>query len=120
MATMTLQQQAYNRINQLSDEGLKIFLEWFEKTEKSNGFTMAEFTCNVSNDEEIEANSTDVLRAGEVAKVGESVKVVKTENVAAPAKRVFGSMADKFTFISPDFDTCFDDDPAACGLEELV
>ena len=37
-----------------------------------------------------------------------------------PIKRTFGTMADDITFIAPDFDSCFDDDPAIFGLEEYM
>ena len=37
-----------------------------------------------------------------------------------PAKRTFGTMKDSITYIAPDFDSCFSDDPAAFGLEEYM
>ena len=37
-----------------------------------------------------------------------------------PFRRQLGTMADKITYVAPDFDTCFEDDPAAFGLEEYM
>lgn len=46
------------------------------------------------------------------------------EDVEASAeiipKRKFGCMANSFTFIAPDFDSCFDNDPSFAGLEDYV
>ena len=35
-------------------------------------------------------------------------------------KRTFGSMKDSITYVSEDFDSCIDDDPALLGLEEYM
>ena len=37
-----------------------------------------------------------------------------------PFRRQLGTMADKITYVAPDFDSCFEDDPAAFGLEEYM
>lgn len=50
-----------------------------------------------------------------------SIKVEKPkEQPEKPFRRQLGTMADKITYVAPDFDSCFEDDPAAFGLEEYM
>ncbi len=42
------------------------------------------------------------------------------QSMEKPIKRSFGSLANADFYISPDFDTCFEDEPEAFGLEEYM
>lgn len=37
-----------------------------------------------------------------------------------PPKRTFGSMKNDITYIAPDFDSCFSDDPKAFGMGDYM
>ena len=43
-----------------------------------------------------------------------------TASTRNKSKRTFGSMKDDITYIAPDFDSCFSDNPAAFGMGEYM
>ena len=72
-------------------------------------------------------NAFDVAKTyplQEQQKVINFVMSIKPEKTAKqpekPFRRQLGTMADKITYVAPDFDSCFEDDPAAFGLEEYM
>ena len=45
---------------------------------------------------------------------------VKPRESEKPFRRKLGTLKDKMPYVAPDFDSCFDDDPTAFGLEEFM
>lgn len=59
-------------------------------------------------------------QAEQVRTIFMTVKVEPDKNEEKPFRRTFGALANDDFYVAPDFDSCFDDDPALFGMEEYV
>lgn len=55
-----------------------------------------------------------------IPQVREAIAPFIREDSDTATVRTFGALANEEFYIAPDFDSCFEDDPVAFGLEEYM